>query len=187
MSPPQKSVDEFSENQDKSGALVLTEDILDQSGQHCLSTVREIEIKNDPTSKELMVVKNVLPFITHPYKIEIDGSIFTSYHAGLIESMVSNIHFSDNLHCLKLDNINLTASCANEIASSLHQAGNLDELAAVLGASLARKNELQKLDISHNALGHRIIELANHLDCVPSLRQLNLEKTVMGAEEVFHC
>ena len=225
VSPPQKSVDELSKNQDSSGALVLTENVLDQTGQHCLSMVREIEINNDPTSQELMVVKNVLRFITHPYKIKISGKVSTSYDAGLIESMVCSIHFSDNLHSLKLNNINLTATCANEIASSLHQAGNLHELdlsgnpldssviglfenldhvtilrlhdvnmgekeAALLGASLARIIKLQELDISHNALGHGIIELANHLDSVPSLTMLNLGKTEMGAKEataVFRC
>ena len=225
VSPPQKPVDDLSKNQDNSGALVLTENVLNQTGQHCLSTTREIEIRKYPTSEELTVVKNVLPFITHPYRIEIDGSMRTSYDAGLIESIVSNIHFSDNLHSLKLNNINLTATCTNEIASSLQQARNLDELdlsrnplyssvgglfenlnhvtilrlqdvnmgekeAAVLGASLALKNELQELDLSCNALGHGIIELANHLDCVPSLTKLNLLETKMGAEEataVFRC
>ena len=224
VSPPQKPVDDLSKNQENSGALVLTENVLDHTGQHCLSFVREIEIFH-PTSEELTVVKNVLPFITHPYKIKIDGKISTSYDAELIESMVSNIHFSDNLHSLKLKKINLTATRANEIASSLYQAGNLHELdlsknplyssvrglvenldhvtvlrlsgvnmgeeeAAVLGASLARINELEKLDVSHNALGHGIIELANHLDCVPSLTELKLRNTEMGGEEataVFRC
>jgi len=139
--------------------------------------------------------------------------------------MVSNIHFSDNLHSLRLRKINLTAACANEIASSLYQAGNLHKLdlshnplyssvtglvenldhvtvlelsdvnmgeqeAAVLGASLARLNELEKLDISDNALGHGIIELANHIGCVPCLTKLNLASTKMGAEEataVYRC
>jgi len=224
VSPSQKPVDDLSNNEDHSSALVLTENRLDQTGQHCLSFVREIEIYY-PTSEELTVVKNVLPFITHPEKIEICGRSSTSYDTGLIESMVSNIHFSDNLHSLKLENINLTATCANEIASSLYQAGNLHELdlsknplyssvrglvenldhvtvltlsdvnmgeeeAAVPGASLARLNELEELDISWNALGHGIIELANHIDCVPSLTELNLRNTEMGAEEataVFRC
>jgi len=224
VSTSQKPVDDLSNNEDHSSALVLTENRLDQTGQHCLSFVREIKIYVS-TSEELTVVKNVLPFITHPEKIEIYGRSPTSYDTGLIESMVSNIHFSDNLHSLKLGNINLTATCANEIASSLYQAGNLHKLdlsnnplyssvtglvenldhvtvltlsdvnmgeeeAAVLGASLARLNELEELDTSCNALGHGIIELANHLDCVPSLTELNLGNTEMGAEEataVFRC
>ena len=37
VSPSQKPVDDQSKNQDNSGALVLTENILDQTGQHCLS------------------------------------------------------------------------------------------------------------------------------------------------------
>ena len=224
VSPSQKPVDDQSKNQDSSDGLVMTENILDQTGQHCLSTVQEIEIKR-PTSEELTVVKNVLPFIPHPRNIEINGDIFASYDAGLMESMVANIHFSDNLHSLKLESINLTSTCANKIASSLHRAGNLDELdlsgnplyssvnnlvenldhvtalrlrsvqmgeeeAAVLGASLACINGLQKLDISFNALGHGIIELANHLHCVLSLIELYLNNTKMRGEEataLFRC
>ena len=217
VSPSQKPVHDQSKNQDNIGALVLTENILDQTGQHCLSVVQEIEIKNHPTSDELTVLKNVLPFIPHPRDIEING-MFTSYDAGVIESMVANIHFSDNLHSLKLYHINLTSTCVNKIASSLHQAGNLHELdlsrnplyssvnnlvenlvhvtvlrlrgvnmgekeAVVLGASLAYINGLQKLDISHNALGHGIIDLANHLHCVPFLTELKLQQTEMGGEE----
>ena len=225
VSISQKPVNEQSKNQDISGTLALTENILDRTGPHCLSMVRDILIENNPTSDELTVVKNVLPFIPHPRDIDINSIIFTSYDAGLIESMVANIHFSDNLHSLKLNNINLTSMCGNEIASSLYQAGNLHELdlsenplyssvndlvenldrvtvlrlrdvnmgekeAAVLGASLACINRLQELDISDNALGHGIIELANHLDCVPFLRVMNLQYTEMGEQEataVFRC
>ena len=223
--PSQKPVTEQSKNQDNSGALVLTENRLDQTGQHCLSMVREIVIENRPTSDELTFVKNVLPFIPHPRNVEIDGDTFASYDAELIESMVANIHFSDNLHSLKLNNIKLTSTCVNKIASLLHQAGNLHELdlswnplyssvndlvenldhvtvlrlrgvnmgekeAAVLGASLACINGLQELDISDNAMGHGIIELANHLNCVSFLRGMNLQNTEMGEQEataVFRC
>ena len=58
-----------------------------------------------------------------------------------------------------------------------------EEEAAVLGASLAYINGLRKLDISRNALGHGIIELANHLHCVPFLTELKLSNTEMGEEE----
>ena len=224
VSPSQKPVDDQSKNQHNSGALGLTENILDQTGQHSLSMVRKIKI-NCPTSEELAVVKNVLPFIPHPCKIKINSTEFTSYDAGLIESFVANIHFSEYLHSLRLSDVNLTSTCVNEIASSLHQAVNLYELdlscnplyssvndlvdnlvyvtvlrlvdvnmgeeeAAVLGASLACINELQELDISCNALGHGIIELANHLHCVPFLTELSLQQTEMGEEEataVFRC
>ena len=224
VSASQKPVDDQSKNEDNSGALGLTENILDQTGQHCLSMVRDIVI-NYPTSEELTIVKNVLSFIPHPRQIIIGAGTFTSCDAELIESMVANIHFSDNLHSLILIDINLTSTCVNKIASSLHQAGNLHELdlsinplyssvndlvknlhhvtvlrlchvnmgeeeAAVLGASLACINGLQKLVLSFNALGHGIIELANHLHCVPYLTWLKLKDTKMGGEEataVFRC
>ena len=168
VSSSQSPVDGQSKNQDSSGALVLTENILNQTGQHCLSMVREITITNFPTSKELAVVKDVLPFIPHPRDIVIYGNVFTSYDPRLLESMVANIHFSNNLYSLKLININMTSTCVNEIASSLHQAVNLHEL-----------------DLSSNPLlGYGIMNLAKHLNFVPGLKKLRLCKTGMGEEEV---
>ena len=162
VSPSQEPVDDQSKNQHNSGALGLTENILDQTGQHSLSMVREIKIK-DSTSEELTVVKNVLPFIPHPRKIKIDGNMDTSYNAGLIESLVANIHFSEYLHSLKLNHINLTSTCVNEIASSLNQAGNL-----------------HKLDLSENPLYSSVNDLVKNLHHVTVLR---LSDVNMGEEE----
>ena len=168
VSASQKPVDDQSKNQDNSGTLVLTENTLDQTGQHCLSMVREIVIENHPTSEELTVVKNVLSFIPHPRDILIHGTIFTSYNPGLLESIVTNIHFSDNLFSLKRININLTSTCVSKIASSLHQAGNLHEL-----------------DLSSNPLlGYGIMDLAKRLNFVSCLGKLRLCYTGMGEEEV---
>ena len=115
--------------------------------------VQEIVIENGPTSEELTVVKNVLPFIPHPRDIEINGDTSASYNAGLIESMVAKIHFSVNLHSLKLTNINLTSTCVNGIARSLHQAGNLHEL-----------------DLSRNPLHSSVNNLVENLDHLTVLR-----------------
>ena len=89
-------------------------------------------------------------------------------------------------------------SSVNDLVKNLHHVTVLrlihvnmkEKEAAVLGASLACINGLQTLDISFNALGHGIIELANHLHCVPSLTELRLQYTEMGGEEataVFRC
>ena len=165
----QNPVDVQSKNQsDNSGALVLNENILDQTGQHCLSMVREIAITYLPSSEELTVVKNLLPFISHPREIVIYGNIFTSYEPGLLKSMVANVHFSDNLHSLHLNSINMTSTCINDIASSLHQAANLKEL-----------------DFSNNPLlSYGIMDLAKHLNLVPGLKKLRLCNTGMGEDEV---
>ncbi|KAL9979069.1 hypothetical protein ACROYT_G016670 [Oculina patagonica] len=108
VSPPQKPVDDLSKNQDNSRALVLTENVPQQTRQHCLSFVRDIEILY-PTSEDLKVVNNVLPFVTSPRKVDIQCDYGKNYDAQLIERMVSCIHFTDNLHSLRLHQIKLTA------------------------------------------------------------------------------
>ena len=166
VSPPQKPVDELSKNQDNSRDLVLTENVPDQTQQHCLSFVRKIGII-DPTSEELMIVNNVLPFVANPRKVNIsgDGHHFT-YDTEVIESMVSNIHFTDNLHSLTLEGINLTAKCATDIARSLHQAPNLHEL-----------------KLSFNPLCSGVSDLADNLHHVPQLTKLELRGVHMGDKE----
>ena len=54
---------------------------------------------------------------------------------------------------------------------------------AALAASLQYLNKLEELDMSKNALGHGIIELAKNLNSVPNLTELNLSDTNMGEDE----
>ena len=154
VSPPQKSVDDLSKNQDN---------VLRQTGHHCLSFVGEITMTL-ATSEDITVVNNVLPFITRPKKIEIDGNFLTpaSCEAGLI----SNIHFTDRLHSLKLFDIRLTAKCATEIAESLYKAPNL-----------------RKLEVSYNPLYGSVSDLARNLHHVPKLTVLKLINVHMGETE----
>ena len=161
VSPPQKPVDDLSKNQDNGGALVLTENVPKQTRLHCLSFVREIEIEN-ATSEDLVVVNNALPFVRSPRNVDINGP----FDVQLIESMVSNIQFTDNLHSLKLAGINLTAKCATDFARSLHQAPNL-----------------QKLHLSRNPLYGGVSDLAENLHHVPQLTELGLSGVKMGDKE----
>ncbi|XP_078366405.1 NLR family CARD domain-containing protein 4-like isoform X1 [Oculina patagonica] len=229
VSPPQKPVDDLSKNQDNSRALVLTENVPEQTRQHCLSFVRDIEIY-DLTSKELMLVNNVLSLVKSPRNVDIKGSVnVTRYHAQLIRRMtVSCIQFTENLRSLTLERINLSAKRGTVIARSLHQAPNLQKLdlswnplysgvsdlaenlhhvpqltelkligvhmgdkeCEILAASLNDVKKIQVLELSHNPLGHGIIELAIHLNSVPDLNELELSRTQMGEEEakaVAHC
>ena len=232
VSPPQKPVDDLPKNQDNGGALVLTENVPKQTWPHCLSFVREIEIKN-ATREDLVVLNNALPFVRSPRNVDMNYvspgvSPGVTRDVQLIESMVSSIQFTDNLHSLTPRGINLTAKCATDIARSLHQAPNLhklelswnplysgvsdlaenlhhvprltglklrdvymgDEESKTLAHSLKHVNKLQVMDLSYNPLGHGIIELAKHLNSVPDLNELWLDSTQMGEEEataVAHC
>ncbi|XP_078366414.1 NLR family CARD domain-containing protein 4-like isoform X2 [Oculina patagonica] len=162
---PQKPVDNLSKNQDNNRALVLTENVPEQTRQHCLSFVREVEIRH-PTSEDLMIVNYVLPFVTSPRDVDFKGSIDVTYHAQLTERMVSCIHFTDNLHSLTLKRINLTAKCATDIARSLHQAPNL-----------------HKVDMSRNPLHSSVSDVAENLHHVPQLTKLKLQGVHMGDKE----
>ncbi|KAL9979062.1 hypothetical protein ACROYT_G016658 [Oculina patagonica] len=165
LSPFQKPVDVLSNNQDNSRALDLTENVPEQTRHHCLSFVRDIEI-HGPTNEYLMVMNNVLPFVTSPRKLFIKGSINVTNGAELIESMVSFISFTDKLHSLTLERINLTAKCATEIARSLQQAPNL-----------------HKLNLSFNSLYSAVSDLAVNLHHVPQLTELNLREVHMRYKE----
>ena len=163
VSPPQKPVDDVSKNQDNGGALVLTKNVPKQTRPHCLSFVIKIKI-NDPTSEELMAVKNVLSFIPRPRKVAIFDKVTDDIQS--IKGMVSNIQFTDHLQSLKLTEINLTAKCATDIARSLHQAPNLD-----------------KLKLSRNPLYSGVSDLAENLHHVPQLTELKLRDVNMGDTE----
>ena len=83
----------------------------------------------------------------------------------------------------------------SELAKHLHNVPHLKKLhlndtqmgeeeVTALALSLENVTQLSKLDLSNNLLGKGIIELAKHLHNVPHLKQLHLDDTQMGEEEV---
>ena len=171
---PQTAVDNLAKNEDNSSALCLAENRSDQTRQHCLSLVREIEI-NDPTSEDLIVLKNMFPLLTAPRNIRIlssDEIVHMIEEGALgelmetITDMLRGVNFTDNLHKLWLRGINLTAECAAIIAKSLHQAPNLREL-----------------DLTENPLYSGVSDLAENLHHVPQLTMLLLRGVHMGDKE----
>ncbi|KAL9979052.1 hypothetical protein ACROYT_G016645 [Oculina patagonica] len=101
VSPPQKPIDDLSKIQDNSRALVLTENVPEQTRQNGLSFVREIEIIH-PTSEDLMVVNNVLPFVTTPRNVGIKGYHGDTYDAQLVERTYSASRSSNLLFVLSV-------------------------------------------------------------------------------------
>ena len=108
--------------------------------------------------------------------------------------IAESLHHSPNLHELCLS-INPLHSGVSHLAENLHHAPQLTELelqdvqmgekeCAALAASLQYLNKLEVLDMSNNALGHGIIELAKNLSSVPGLTELDLENTNIGEDEV---
>ena len=216
----QPPVDNLGKNEDNNIALSLTENRSDQAQQHCLSLVREVQL-NVKTVEDFVLLKNLLPLLTALRDIDIWGSVTDALEGNSIENAIHRINFTDNLHSLTLDNMNLTAKCAAFIAESLHHSPNLHELClswnplhsgvshlaenlhhapqltdlelqdvqmgekecAALAASLLYLNNLKRLNIADNALGHGIIELAKNLNSVPNLTELDLSNTNIGKDE----
>ena len=184
-SPPQKPVDcvqnrkNSNETESKSGRTL----------NHSLSFVREIRLE-DPTSEELTAVNNALRFVNGPRVIYISNS-GKSCDVQLIESFVSRIPFTNNLHGLGLSNLNLTANSATDIFKLLHQAHNLHELnlsgnnlhstVSDLAENLHHLPQLTQLNLSHVAMGDKECRLlAESLKFVPMLQVLNLSSNLLG-------
>ena len=159
-SPPQKPVDHL-QNRMNSNETVSTSG---RTQNHSLSFVREINL-NSPTSQELTVVTNALPFVNGPRVIDISNNL-ESCDDQLKESLFSCIPFTNSLYQLKLSCLNLTAKSATDIFKQLHQAHNIHEL-----------------NLHLNNLHLAVSDLAENLHHLPQLTQLNLSWVKMGDKE----
>ena len=159
-SPPRKPVDHMQNRKNNNE----TESTSGRTLNHSLSFVREIRLRS-PTSEVLMVVNNALPFVNGPRVIVI-SNCRKSCDVQLIESLVSRIPFTSNLHKLELDDLNLTTKSAIDIFKLLHQAHNLHEL-----------------NLSGNNLHSTVSDLAENLQYLPQLTQLSLSHVAMGDKE----
>ena len=160
----QPPVDNLGKNEDNNIALSLTENRSDQTQQHCLSLVREVEL-HYPAVEDFVLLKNLLPLLTAPRYIDIWGSVINALEINSIES-VHGINFTDNLHSLRFCGISLTEKCAAFIAESLHHSPNLHELC-----------------LSLNPLHSGVSHLAKNLHHTPRLTMLELSGVEMGEKE----
>ena len=161
----QPPVDNLRNNEDDNIALSLTENRSDQTQQHCLSLVREVDLSVE-TVEDFVLLKNLFPLLTAPRDIAICGSVTDALEGNSIESVIHRINFTDNLHSLELHSINLTEKCAAFIAESLHHSPNLHELC-----------------LSRNPLHSGVSHLAENLHHVPQLTVLELDNVQMGEKE----
>ena len=160
-SPPQKPVDHV-QNRKNSNE---TESTSGRTQNHSLSFVRKISLKY-PTSEQLTVVTNALPFVNGPRVMIINISSLQSYDVQLMERLVSRISFTNNLNKLEVSFLNLTAKSATGIFKRLHQADNLHELV-----------------LSGNNLHFAVGDLAENLHYLPQITLLNLSGVYMGDKE----
>ena len=186
----QPPVDNLGKNEDNNIALSLTENRSDQTQQHCLSLVREVQL-HYPAVEDFVLLKNLLPLLTAPRDIAIWGSVTDALEGNSIESVIHRINFTDNLHSLELRDINLTEKCAAFIAESLHHSPNLHELClsgnplhsgvSHLAENLHHVPQLTKLELIHVQMGEKeCAALAASLQYLNKLEKLNLYHNALG-------
>ena len=159
-----------------------------------LTAPRNIEISGSETDAlEGISIESAIygiNFTDNLHKLELRNFNLTGKCAAFI---AESLHHSPNLHELCLSR-NPLHSGVSHLAENLHHVPQLTKLeliyvqmgekeCAALAASLQYLKKLEELDMSNNAVGHGIIELAKNLSNVPNLTRLRLSRTNMGEDE----
>jgi len=159
-----------------------------------LTAPRNIEISGRKTDAlEGISIESAIygiNFTDNLHKLELRNLNLTGKCAAFI---AESLHHSPNLHELCLS-FNPLHSGVSHLAENLHHVRQLTELelvevqmgekeCAALASSLQYLKKLEILDMSNNALGHGIIELARNLNSVPNLTWLKLSDTNIGEDE----
>ena len=181
--------DHVSQNHDVCSSLHLTEKTSDQTLTHSLSYLREIKI-SDPTSELLSILYN-LRHLTRLAELVLSGVGMGNQECQLLATALKYVN---QLRLLRLSS-NPLGHGISGLAKHLRNVPHLEwlclndtqmgeEEVTSLARSLQNVTQLSKLDLSNNPLGHGISELAKHLHSVPHLKELYLNDTQMGEEEV---
>ena len=192
ISAPKSSLqepDHVSQNHDVCSSLDLTEKTSDQTLTHSLSYLREIKI-SDPTSELLSILYN-LRHLTRLAELVLSGVGMGNQECQLLATALKYVN---QLRLLRLSS-NPLGHGISALAKHLRNVPHLEwlclndtqmgeEEVTSLARSLQNVTQLSKLDLSNNPLGHGISELAKHLHSVPHLKELYLNDTQMGEEEV---
>ena len=192
ISAPESSLQEPDhkvQNLDGCNSLQLAEKTSDQTLTHSLSYLRKISI-HGPTS-ELVSLLNILHYVPRLSELHL---IDVGMGNGECQLLATAFKYVGKLRLLELLR-NPLGHGISELAKHLHSLPHLEELylsdsqmgeeeVTALAHSLKNVTQLSKLDLSNNPLCHGISELAKHLHTVPHLKELNLNDTQMGEEEV---
>ena len=200
ISAPESSLQEPDHklrNQDVWNSLQLTEKTSDQTLTHSLSYLREIEIvgfDEDPTSElgELVILLNNLQHVPRLSELGLCGVGMGNQECQLLATALKYVN---QLRLLRLSS-NPLGHGISGLAKHLRNVPHLEVLwlnvtqigeeeVTALAGSLQNVTQLSKLNLSNNPLGHGISELAKHLHSVPHLKELYLNDTQMGEEEVI--
>ena len=192
ISTPKSSLQEpyhVSKNDDVCSSLHLTEKTCDQTLTHSLSYLREIIIVSQTC--EVFSLLNNLQNVPRLSELNLLGVGMGNQECQLLATALKYV---DKLRLLGLS-YNPLGHGISELANHLHSVPYLEELhlddtqmgeeeVTALANSLKNVTQLSELSLRINPLGHGINELAKHLHNVPHLKDLFLDDTQMGKEEV---
>ena len=192
ISAPKSSLqepDHVAQNHDVCSSLHSTEKTSDQTLTHSLSYLREIVIKD--TTSELVSLPNILNHVPRLSKLVLHGVGMGNQEC---QFLATALKYVVKLRSLMLSG-NPLGHGISELAKHLHNVPHLKELylsdtqmgeeeVRALAHSLKNVTQLSSFDSSNNPLGQGISELAKHLHNVPRLKNLYLNDTQMGEEEV---
>ena len=192
ISVPKSSLqepDHVSQNHDVCSSLDLTEKTSDQTLTHSLSYLRQITFRG-PTS-ELVSLLNDLHHVPRLSELNLCNVGMGNQECQLLATALKYVH---KLRLLRLSS-NPLGHGISELAKHLHSVPYLEELClndtqmgeeevTALAHGLKNVTQLNELNLSNNPLGHGISELAKHLHSVPQLKNVPLNDTQMGKEEV---
>ena len=162
-----------------------------QTPTHSLSFVREINVCG-PTNKLVSLLNNLhLHSLPHLQMLYLQDTQMGEEEVTALAHSLKNV---TQLRVLDLSN-NPLGQGISELAKHLHSVPHLKELhlnytqmgeeeVTALAHSLKNLTQMSALDLSNNPLGQGISELAKHLHSVPHLKELHLNYTQMGEEEV---
>ena len=153
--------------------------------------LRILELSHNSLGHGISELAKHLHSVPHLEKLRLDDTQMGEEEVTALALSLKNVTQLSELH---LSN-NPLGLGVTELAKHLHNVPHLKELhldgtqmgeeeVTALALGLKNVTQLNELRLSNNPLGHGISELAKHLHNAPRLKQLSLNNTQMGEEEV---
>ena len=153
--------------------------------------LRLLRLSGNPLGHGISVLAKHLYSVPHLKKLDLSA---TQMGEEEVTALAHSLKYVTQLSELDLSN-NPLGHGIIELAKHLYSVPHLiklylratqmsEEEVTAVAHSLQNVTQLSVLNLSDNALGHGIIELAKHLYTVPHLKNLDLRATQMGEEEV---
>ena len=161
------------------------------TGLKYVDRLRILMVSNNPLGHGVSELANHLHSVPYLEELYLNDTQMGEEEVTALASSLKNVTHLSKL----LLSENPLGHGISELAKHLHNVPHLQELdlslthmgeeeVTALAHSLENVTQLNKVVLSNNPLGHGISELAKHLHNLPHLKQLHLDDTQMGEEEV---